>query len=233
MAPARDLLRRAENGDGLEVDGEPLTVERVKAAMAQAFAAHGATADEFIVAPGPQGAVGHDMGAGPIAAGRAGRDRHLAARQRVRHASADMTRTFVVGDVARRRRASGTGSARRRSTARWPTITARRRPAARSSTRTCEHLRGSRRADAAHEGAGQAARRRVLPRARPRRRARGARGARPGPRPTDAARAGDVVTRRAGPLPAGLRRRAARGSRARHRGRRREPDAVTRTTWSP
>ena len=42
MDTARDLLRRAEqNGAGLVLDGEPLTVERVKAAMAQAFAAHG------------------------------------------------------------------------------------------------------------------------------------------------------------------------------------------------
>jgi Xaa-Pro aminopeptidase len=70
MDAARDLLRRATgNGSGLQVDGEPLTVERVKAAMSQAFAAHGTTADDFIVAPGPQGAVGHDMGSGPIAAG--------------------------------------------------------------------------------------------------------------------------------------------------------------------
>ena len=30
------------------------------------FAAHDTTADEYIVAPGAQGAVGHDMGSGPI-----------------------------------------------------------------------------------------------------------------------------------------------------------------------
>src|SRR5438445_5921511 len=74
MDAARALLRRstfasaAENGEGLEVDGEPLTVERVKSAMSQAFVAHGTAADDFIVAPGPQGAVGHDKESG------AGRD---------------------------------------------------------------------------------------------------------------------------------------------------------------
>ena len=51
------------------LDGEPLTVERVKAAMNATFAAHDTTADEYIVAPGAQGAVGHDMGSGPIPPG--------------------------------------------------------------------------------------------------------------------------------------------------------------------
>jgi Xaa-Pro aminopeptidase len=99
MDAARDLLRRASgNGGGLVVDGSPLTVERVKNAMAQAFAANGTSADEFIVAPGPQGAVGHDMGSGPIRAGVPividvwPRDVETAC-------FADMTRTFVVGDV--------------------------------------------------------------------------------------------------------------------------------------
>src|SRR3954467_9486215 len=70
MDAARDLLRRSSsNGSGaLEVDGEPLTVERVKAAMFAAFVANGASSDDIIVAPGPQGAVGHDMGSGPLAA---------------------------------------------------------------------------------------------------------------------------------------------------------------------
>ncbi|HEX6763517.1 MAG TPA: M24 family metallopeptidase [Gaiellaceae bacterium] len=99
MDTARDLFRRATgDGAGLSVDGEPLTVELVKAAMAQAFAAHGTTADEFIVAPGAQGAVGHDMGSGPIGAGVPividvwPRDNETAC-------FADMTRTYVIGDV--------------------------------------------------------------------------------------------------------------------------------------
>ncbi len=99
MDAARALFRQAaQNGDGLVVDGEALTVERVKTAMAQAFAAHGSSADDFIVAPGPQGAVGHDMGSGPIRAGVPividvwPRDNETAC-------FADMTRTFVIGDV--------------------------------------------------------------------------------------------------------------------------------------
>jgi Xaa-Pro aminopeptidase len=100
MDAARDLLRRAApNGGGaLEVDGQPLTVERVKAAMSAAFAAHGTTADDFIVAPGPQGAVGHDMGSGPISAG-VPIVIDIWPRDNETFMFCDMTRTFVVGDV--------------------------------------------------------------------------------------------------------------------------------------
>jgi Xaa-Pro aminopeptidase len=99
MDAARALFRQAaQNGDSLVVDGEALTVERVKTTMAQAFAANGSSSDDFIVAPGPQGAVGHDMGSGPIRAGVPividvwPRDNETAC-------FADMTRTFVIGDV--------------------------------------------------------------------------------------------------------------------------------------
>jgi Xaa-Pro aminopeptidase len=100
MDAARDLLRRAtdRNGGGLEVDGEPLTVERVKAAMSAAFAANGTTADDFIVAPGPQGAVGHDMGSGPIRSG-VPIVIDIWPRDNESFMFCDMTRTFVVGDV--------------------------------------------------------------------------------------------------------------------------------------
>ncbi|HEY7692734.1 MAG TPA: Xaa-Pro peptidase family protein [Gaiellaceae bacterium] len=98
MDAARDLLRRASpDGAGLEVDGEPLTSERIKAAIATAFAARGMVADEFIVSHGPQSAVGHDMGSGTIAAGEPvvidlwPRDIETACY-------ADMTRTYVVGE---------------------------------------------------------------------------------------------------------------------------------------
>src|SRR6185437_9269321 len=65
MAAAADLLRRAQpNGEVLNVDGEPLTSEWLKVAIGQAFLENGATADEFIVAHGPQAAIGHDMGSG-------------------------------------------------------------------------------------------------------------------------------------------------------------------------
>jgi Xaa-Pro aminopeptidase len=99
MDTARDLLRRAsQNGDGLSLDGEPLTVERVKSEMAQTFAAHGASADDFIVAPGPQAAVGHDMGSGPIRAG-VPIVIDIWPRDNESFMFCDMTRTFVVGDV--------------------------------------------------------------------------------------------------------------------------------------
>jgi Xaa-Pro aminopeptidase len=98
MSAARELLRSAErrNGD-LVVDGEPLTCERIKLAVEQAFTANGAFADEFIVSHGPQTAVGHDMGSGAIAP-----DEpiclDLFPRDRESGCFADMTRTFVVGE---------------------------------------------------------------------------------------------------------------------------------------
>src|SRR4051794_935589 len=100
MDAARDLLRRAQQngGEELAVDGEALTVERIKAAMSQAFAAHGTTADDFIVAPGPQGAVGHDMGSGPVRAG-VPIVIDIWPRDNESFMYCDMTRTFVVGDV--------------------------------------------------------------------------------------------------------------------------------------
>jgi Xaa-Pro aminopeptidase len=98
MDAARELLRAAKpNGSGLVVDGQALTAERLKQAIHQAFVAHGVIAEDFIVAPGAQGAVGHDLGSGPIAAGQSividlwPKDPDTACY-------ADMTRTYVVGD---------------------------------------------------------------------------------------------------------------------------------------
>jgi Xaa-Pro aminopeptidase len=98
MTAARDLLRGAERQNGsLVLDGEPLTCERIKFAVERAFTANGAFADEFIVSHGPQTAVGHDMGSGPIAP-----DEpvclDLFPRDRESGCFADMTRTFVVGE---------------------------------------------------------------------------------------------------------------------------------------
>ena len=99
MDTVRDMLRRASgNGSGLTLEGEPLTVERVKSAMNVVFASHGTTADEYIVAPGAQGAVGHDMGSGPIAAG-VPIVVDIWPRDNESSVYCDMTRTFVVGDV--------------------------------------------------------------------------------------------------------------------------------------
>jgi Xaa-Pro aminopeptidase len=97
MAAGVDLLRRAtRNGDGLTVDGEPLTCELIKLHAERGFGEHGAMAvDEFIVSRGPQTAIGHEMGSGRISAGDVvmfdffPRDRESAC-------FADMTRTFVA-----------------------------------------------------------------------------------------------------------------------------------------
>ena len=91
MATCRELLReRGPEGD--------LTVEEVKAAMAVTFAGHGTIADDFIVAPGAQGAVGHDMGSGLIRPG-VPVVVDIWPRDVESFVFCDMTRTFVVGDV--------------------------------------------------------------------------------------------------------------------------------------
>ena len=70
MAAAAELLRRAEPGpESLVVDGEALTSERLKDAIADALASHPVACEEPIVAHGPQATLGHDRGSGPIAAG--------------------------------------------------------------------------------------------------------------------------------------------------------------------
>jgi len=99
MDACRELLRRSEvRGDDLLLDGEQLTVERVKADMNIVFAAHDTTADEYIVAPGPQGAVGHDMGSGPIRPSTP-LVADIFPRDNASAVYTDMTRTFVVGHV--------------------------------------------------------------------------------------------------------------------------------------
>ncbi|MGH3057901.1 MAG: M24 family metallopeptidase [Gaiellaceae bacterium] len=99
MAVARDLLRRAEPANGgLSVDGLALTCELLKERVQAEFLAHGALAEEMIVSHGPQTAVGHDAGSGPIAED----DVVLLDLFPIDLESAcyaDMTRTFALGDV--------------------------------------------------------------------------------------------------------------------------------------
>lgn len=71
-----DMLRSIEScsrpepgGPGLIADGDPLTCERVKAAIRAAVGRGGAGADALIVAHGGQSASGHDMGSGSIQPG--------------------------------------------------------------------------------------------------------------------------------------------------------------------
>jgi Xaa-Pro aminopeptidase len=99
MAAARDLLGRATAANGnLEVDGETLTCELVKERVQAAFLAHGALAEEMVVSHGPQTAIGHEMGSGPIAPD----DVVLLDLFPVDLQSAcfaDLTRTFALGEV--------------------------------------------------------------------------------------------------------------------------------------
>jgi Xaa-Pro aminopeptidase len=97
MATAHDLLAGAEPANGgLVVDAEPLTCELLKTRIQATFLAHGAVADEMIVSHGPQTAIGHEMGSGPISAD----DVVLLDLFPVDLESAcfaDLSRTFVLG----------------------------------------------------------------------------------------------------------------------------------------
>ena len=97
---AADLLRAAEAVDGvLDLDGEPLTSERLKQAVAEAFLANGATAEDFIVAHGEQTCIGHHMGSGAVRVGEPVTV-DLWPRDVESGLHTDMTRTFVVGPVS-------------------------------------------------------------------------------------------------------------------------------------
>jgi Xaa-Pro aminopeptidase len=97
---ARDLLRKAkENGDGLEVDGKPLTSERIKRVIEDVFADHDVEGGEMIVSHGPQTAVGHDMGSGQIRANEP-IVFDLFPKDKETGCYADMTRTYVVGEAS-------------------------------------------------------------------------------------------------------------------------------------
>ncbi len=97
---AAELLRRSEPVDGVLVaDGEPVTSERLKALVAAAFAANGASAEDFIVAHGEQTCIGHHMGSGPIGWGEP-ITIDVWPRDGESGFHTDMTRTFVVGPIS-------------------------------------------------------------------------------------------------------------------------------------
>jgi Xaa-Pro aminopeptidase len=81
----------------LRQGGPGLTCERVKEAIADVLLGAGMIVEDFIVSHGPQTAVGHELGSGPIAPGEPvvidlwPKDRETACY-------ADMTRTYVIGD---------------------------------------------------------------------------------------------------------------------------------------
>ena len=98
MDAARELFRRAEEKDGsLLLDGEPLTCERVKNAIQQAFTELNLLCEEFIVSHGAQTAIGHEMGFGEIKPNEP-IVLDLWPRDRDSSCYADMTRTFVIGE---------------------------------------------------------------------------------------------------------------------------------------
>jgi Xaa-Pro aminopeptidase len=95
---SRELMRKAQpNGAGLEVDGEPLTCERIKRVIEDVFADHGVEGSDMIVAHGPQTAVGHNMGSGQIAPNEP-IVFDLFPRDKVTGCYSDMTRTYVIGE---------------------------------------------------------------------------------------------------------------------------------------
>jgi Xaa-Pro aminopeptidase len=100
MSAAATLLRMAvPDGDGLTLDGEPLTAETVRAALREACHAHGAPAPpDVIVSSVWQGAGGHDPGSGPLPANLP-IVVDLWPHDEDSGCWADMTRTFLVGDA--------------------------------------------------------------------------------------------------------------------------------------
>lgn len=100
MHSAAQLLRAADcRADGLFLDGEALSCERLKDAITAAVASAGASiGDALIVSHGAQTAVGHELGFGPIRAGEPVVI-DLWPRDPASACFADMTRTFVVGEV--------------------------------------------------------------------------------------------------------------------------------------
>ena len=99
MRSAAALLRAAEPGpDGLRAGAEALTCERLKVAIREAIVGAGCTADHFVASHGAQTAIGHELGSGPIQSGEPVVI-DLWPQDAESNCFADMTRTFVVGEV--------------------------------------------------------------------------------------------------------------------------------------
>ncbi|WP_225333815.1 M24 family metallopeptidase [Halomicrobium urmianum] len=99
MVAAERALRDADvAADGtLELDGEPLTSERVKEEIEVTLLREGCALDDTIVACGSDAADPHDRGSGPLTAG----DPvvvDIFPRDKETKYHGDMTRTFVVGE---------------------------------------------------------------------------------------------------------------------------------------
>ncbi|MFB6071096.1 MAG: M24 family metallopeptidase [Halanaeroarchaeum sp.] len=102
MDEAQRLLAEAAVEDGvLTLDGEPLTSERVRHAIEATLLEEGCALDETIVASGPESAVPHEQGSGPIEANEPVIV-DIFPRDKATHYHADMTRTFVRGEPSDR-----------------------------------------------------------------------------------------------------------------------------------
>jgi Xaa-Pro aminopeptidase len=99
MAAAADALRRAvPDGEQLMLDGEVLTAEMVRAALRKACAEHGAPAPRDVIVASVWQGTGHEPGSGPLPANLP-IEVDLWPRDEESGCWADMTRTFVVGEV--------------------------------------------------------------------------------------------------------------------------------------
>ena len=179
MAAAEELIRgAAREGGRLLRDGEPLTAEQVRAAIRAACAALGAPAPPGIMVVSALSGGGHDPGSGPLPADLP-ITIDLWPRDEETGGWADMTRTFVAGEitaeVAALRDVVREALEAARAAAR-PGITGRALyDVAADVVERAGHPTQRTRAPARRSRAASTS-------PRPRRRARGARGARPGAR---------------------------------------------------
>jgi Xaa-Pro aminopeptidase len=102
MADVASMMREAMiDGDGLVLAGELLTAERVRGRIREVCARAGAPtpADIMVVPAGPDAAIGHEPGAGPLPA-HIPIEVDLWPRDERSGCWADMTRTFVRGEIS-------------------------------------------------------------------------------------------------------------------------------------
>jgi Xaa-Pro aminopeptidase len=100
LRAAADLLRASTiDGDRLVLDGRPLTAERVRSALRGACAANGAPAPPDVMVSSAWTEFGHDPGSGPVPANLPVTI-DLWPCDEQSGCWADMTRTFVVGEVS-------------------------------------------------------------------------------------------------------------------------------------
>lgn len=88
----------ADGDGGLTLDGAPLTCERLKVGVAEAFVRNGCSGDDVIVAHGYQTCVGHHAGSGQVRTGEPVTV-DLCPRDAESGCYTDITRTFVHGEV--------------------------------------------------------------------------------------------------------------------------------------